>query len=785
MPTPVRPYECRQENDAYLCLLCRQHFGSQPTPGGPLQNETKACSIPFLNFGRVLPGQKIELTRPRQSYPTTDNDVNTGEQLISTGVRTTDDKLDNSNYDSDVRSCAMSAHATSYDVNPTSKSHGSTMHNNVICERPSQQRSNTLKALAVPSTTHDDKTLAEPSTINTASAVPSNKMPKDSHMHDKADHTTPCPKVATRPVLTIKHDAVKKQKDIITSHWPNVTNKAKDQYPKFCELFAKIRSFNLPNFLGARIPIESGLNIPAWRKRLESYHDIEVCEFLEFGWPIGYHASKTPVNSEANHPSAQFYTAHVKKFIETELDHNALVGPFSEPPFRPWTKCSPIMTRPKKDSMDRRIIIDMSFPLGRAVNDGISTEDYFGRNITYTLPTISDLIARIQQQGQAAYLWKADLARAYRQLRIDPIDTPFLGICFNGQYYLDLCPPFGCKSSSAACQRVSNALSYLMASDGHFILSYLDDYAGCNGSYQQAQASFEAFKALAQDLGLNLAEHKCVAPTTSIEWLGYKIDSVNMIVSIPALKLKEFVKICKQWLTRRRAKKKSLQSLAGKMAYISGCVSQGRKFMCRVLATIRSMRDRDWTTLSDDFRLDVKWFYLYSKAANGVALFSLERTEFEVECDSSLQGAGGAGGSLCYNWKYTATHTKTFNNIHELEAVNVIVAFNTLCPSQAPQGAKIIIYTDNISSACALESGRTSDPTLGACSRELWLLAARHDFVINIVHKPGNDIPLSDALSRFHQDSAKADLATAIIAQRNLRLVQPVLNNYLFFTPSI
>lgn len=264
------------------------------------------------------------------------------------------------------------------------------------------------------------------------------------------------------------------------------------------------------------------------------------------------------------------------------------------------------------------------------------TTDYFGHNITYTLPTISDLIACIQQQGKAAHLWKADLARAYRQLRVDPIDTPFLGTRFDGQFFLDLC--------------------------------------------------------------------------------------------IPGPKLNEFLKICKQWINRRRAKKKALQSLAGKMAYISGCVTQGRKFMCRVLSTLRSMKDREWTSLSEDFRLDVKWFYNYSRSANGIALFTTERASFEIECDSSLEGAGGAGGQLCYTWKYNDRHMKAFKNIHELEAVNTIVAFNTLCPSQAPHGAKIIINTDNISSAHALESGRTTDPTLGACARELWLLVARHDF---------------------------------------------------------
>lgn len=94
------------------------------------------------------------------------------------------------------------------------------------------------------------------------------------------------------------------------------------------------------------------------------------------------------------------------------------------------------MTRPKKDSLDRQVIIDLSFPHGEAVNDGINTVDFFGKDISYLLPTIGDLVALIQSCGQGAFLWKADLARAYRQYRIDPLDTPLLGISFNGKTYL-------------------------------------------------------------------------------------------------------------------------------------------------------------------------------------------------------------------------------------------------------------------------------------------------------------------------------------------------------------
>ena len=56
------------------------------------------------------------------------------------------------------------------------------------------------------------------------------------------------------------------------------------------------------------------------------------------------------------------------------------------------------------------------------------------------------------------------------------------------------------------------------------------------------------------------------------------------------------------------------------------------------------------------------------------------------------------------------------------------------------------------------------------CSRELWLLAAVQGFDLTVVHKPGADLTLADALSRAHC-SAQAQ-ATAQQMCRTLGLMR-------------
>lgn len=544
-----------------------------------------------------------------------------------------------------------------------------------------------------------------------------------------------------------------------------------------------VRSFCLPNFIGARRTVSSALNLPRWEELLRHYHDNEICFFLRYGWPIGYHSTKIPVSVSKNHPSAEAHSPHIEEFLSKEIQHAAIVGTFKTLPFTPWMRQSPMMTRPKKNTQKRRVIIDLSFPQGKSVNDGIDITSIYGRNSKYTLPSISDLTEYVKTFGKSAWIWKADLQRAYRQLRLDPIDTPLLGLKFAGDIYVDVCPSFGCRSSSSACQRVTAAVTYLMRKKGWITLAFLDDFAGVQESELLARRAYEQFLKLAEQLGLQLAMDKCEPPTQMIEWLGYEVNVREMTVAIPKEKLQQVLGECQLWSGRRKASKTMIQSLVGKLIHVANCIPHARKFVTRILATLRYMAEnnQDWTTISQDFQADVTWFENYAEHANGVALIAPTLNNIYIECDSSLTGGGGNSDNAYYSWCYSTEHTQKYTNIHHLEAINLLVAYKTLQPSRDTKGERIVMITDNMASSIALATGKTRDKVLAACARQLWLEAAKHDHEIAIQHRPGTLIPLADALSRLHFDKAKQRQADLLIKSRKLSRVDPIISGYLFF----
>lgn len=113
------------------------------------------------------------------------------------------------------------------------------------------------------------------------------------------------------------------------------------------------------------------------------------------------------------------------------------------------------------------------------------------------------------------------------------------------------------------------------------------------------------------------------------------IDTKKMELSIPQEKIVEIKDECSTWLRRSRVSKKMLQSFLGKLLHVASCIRNAKKFTARLLATLRGMGDRSWTTIGPDFKADVQWSYEYASIANGIALYAPVIEYVELECDAA------------------------------------------------------------------------------------------------------------------------------------------------------
>ena len=172
------------------------------------------------------------------------------------------------------------------------------------------------------------------------------------------------------------------------------------------------------------------------------------------------------------------FPSHVDTYIKTEAKHAAIYGPYRDPPYGPSTHVSPFMSREKPDSQNRRIIIDLSWPQDASVNSVTAANLYMTTVYKLQYPTIDNITDHLNSLSEGSKFFKIDLSRAFCQLRINPRDYNLLTLKWGGQYYSDVYCPFGHRSGSMACTRLTDFFRYIMRQQGYTIFNYIDDLVG-------------------------------------------------------------------------------------------------------------------------------------------------------------------------------------------------------------------------------------------------------------------------------------------------------------------
>ena len=170
--------------------------------------------------------------------------------------------------------------------------------------------------------------------------------------------------------------------------------------------------------------------------------------------------------------------------------------------------------------------------------------------------------------------------------------------------------PMGFRQGASSCQLSTDAIIYLMASQRHWIMAYLDDLIGA-ASPGRANDAFVTLINLLQHLGLQINSKKIEAPSSEITCLGILINAKSGTLSISADKLQKIKEMCLHWLGKTQATKKQIQKLLGHLLYIHKCIPPARLFTNRILQTLRATPRVGYVKLSPSFHKDINWFCVF------------------------------------------------------------------------------------------------------------------------------------------------------------------------------
>ena len=338
-----------------------------------------------------------------------------------------------------------------------------------------------------------------------------------------------------------------------------------------------------------------------------------------------------------------------KKYIEEEVAHSALEGPFDSPPFSPWCVTSPLMTREKADSEDRQIIVDLSFPEG-GINKYIFPHIFNGKEAIHNLPTVESAVAAIANICMCPdeiNMAVVDLSRAYHQFPVSPLDWPLLGIKVGNCQYFYRRLPFSVRMSSFTMQIVVDFLTRALKCRGICAYMYLDDIVIIGPTRAITARHYEQTLHLLDLMGLQVAIKKLQPPSPCVKWLWIdKYFNVEKnLISIPQAELHEIQRCIAAGAKSQSIIKMQLQRIIRLANHLA------KVFIGCILATLRAAEGNS-ITISRHVKADLMWFAKYLSAANGRAILPHNRVVLRIWANAYMDGAGVSDGTRFYTYHF-------------------------------------------------------------------------------------------------------------------------------------
>ena len=438
-----------------------------------------------------------------------------------------------------------------------------------------------------------------------------------------------------------------------------------------------IRRSKKHNFQYCRFPVPITWDVDRFEKLLEGYHDAEIIQFMRFGWPVETEHLIESDTIPPNQQGARNNPGDLDKYISDELSQKSIIGPFSENMFGKTARFSPIDAIPKKDTTEKRVIINLSHPDGTSVNDAISKDKYLGVETCLTYPTVDDLAQLILRAGVGAAMFKTDLKKYFRQVCYDPGCIHLMGFRVANNLYWDICLTMGLRISCYIAQRISSALIYIYRKRGYKGLNYIDDLAGVE-TWSKAYQAYRALIELLQEIKVWEATHKRCEPDVSMSFLGVSVNSIQLKLSLTVARLAEIKEICNEWLHKCTASCKDVQRLVGKLNFAAATVKSGRLFFSRILTYMKLLPKHGVRKIDSEVRKDISWWTHFIEQFNGVSFITemqWRTVDSEISCDACLKGLGGFHEGEYYHCLVPRRFSKDKHiHINELECLAIVVA---------------------------------------------------------------------------------------------------------------
>lgn len=411
---------------------------------------------------------------------------------------------------------------------------------------------------------------------------------------------------------------------------------------------------------------------------------------------------------------------------------------------------SRIFTVPKKDGSSRPIINL------RPLNRFMAKHHFKMENVAM----LKDLLKKGDWMGSI------DLKDAFQTVPVHGDFCKLLRFRWEGKMYEYQCLPFGLTSAPRTFTKVMKPIMALLREKGVRCLIFIDDILILATARQELILILQEVITLLRLLGFTINMEKSeLTPTQRIQYLGFRIDSRAMTLSLPDNKVKKLLQECKRALSVQMTVR-SIARLIGRMSAATQAILPAPLYY-RALQRIKnagfkveqSFETR--VTLDAEARSELRWWIESMSRWNGRTLIQ-PQPDVTIESDASLLGWGASSDGLETGGLWSQLERGMHINVLELKAG----AFAVKTFTKGRQGIHVRLRMDNTTAVAYVNHmGGTRSAQLTNQAKELWQECLSNNIQLSAEHIPGAKNTTADYQSRLLQTSAEWKLHTRVFSK--------------------
>lgn len=441
-------------------------------------------------------------------------------------------------------------------------------------------------------------------------------------------------------------------------------------------------------------------------------------------------------------------TSEDKQKIDIEICKYLKLGIIEETEHCDGEFVNQIFPTPKK-SGGVRIILNL-----KPLNVDIAYEHFKMENFLSVLKLIE----------QNCFMSSIDLRDAYYSVNIHHSYRKYLRFIWNSKLYQFTCLPNGLTSAPRWFTKLLKPIFAYLRSLGYISVYYLDDTWLMGKTKEQCSDNVNATSRVLLDAGFLINEEKSkFEPSQHICFLGFELDSVEMIVKLPYEKREKIVYYCNLLLEGNEFTIRFVAKVIGTLVACLPAVQYGALFYRyleydKIAALAKSAGNFDsHMTLSHEARSEVDWWLKHvltcSKRIN-VSPYSLM-----ITTDASKLGWGAVYNEQSTGGRWTLNESNLHINELELQAIYFgLLSFFTNINNE-----HIRIQSDNMTAVTYINNlGGVKSIRCHERVKQIWLWAMNKGIYLSAEFLPGSDNTMADGASRIFDENTEWTLMNSV-----------------------